>query len=75
MNSGNRIANASDNPDWKASLIKEYDSILTSDSYYKNRAVVRRMVAVLYAFDNQMLGKVLTIITLDYDSIDLTSEA
>jgi hypothetical protein len=49
--------------------------MLTSDSYYKNRAVVRRIVAALCAFDNQMLGKVLTIIALDYDSIDLTFEA
>jgi hypothetical protein len=74
MSSGNRIANASNSPDWKASLIKEYDFVLTSDGYCKNRVVVRRMVTALCAFDDQMLGKVFMIIILDYNSIDLIFE-
>lgn len=68
-----RIAETA-NPEFKAQLVEEYDSILDPDGYCKNRPLVRRMVAALCAYDDQILGKVLSKMAQDSDGVDLTSE-
>lgn len=58
----------------KANLIKEDNTRSGRDSYYINKPVVRRIIAALYAYNDQILGKILTKITLDYKGINLASE-
>ncbi|KAH6957463.1 hypothetical protein DER45DRAFT_540209 [Fusarium avenaceum] len=53
----------------RATLMKEYDSKSGSDGYCRNKSVVRRMIAALWACNNQFLGKVLTEMALNYDGI------
>lgn len=57
------------------SLVEEYDSKPGPDGYCRNKPVVRRMVAALCAYNDQLLGKILTEVALDYDGIDLASES
>ncbi|MBE3045386.1 hypothetical protein IMZ48_23115 [Candidatus Bathyarchaeota archaeon] len=57
-----------------ADLISQYDSKEGPDGYCGNKPVVRRMIAALCAYDNQLLGKVLTRVALD-DGVDLSSES
>ncbi|KAH7471991.1 hypothetical protein FOMA001_g13814 [Fusarium oxysporum f. sp. matthiolae] len=59
----------------KANLVKEYDAASDHDGYCMNKPVVRRIVAALCAYDDQILGKVLTKMALDHEGIDLTSES
>jgi len=56
------------------SLVEAYDSKPGPDGYCKNKPVVRRMIAALCAYDDQLLGKILTKLAVDYDGIDLASE-
>ncbi|KAG7411952.1 hypothetical protein Forpe1208_v009601 [Fusarium oxysporum f. sp. rapae] len=59
----------------KANLIKEYNTAPNPDGYYINKPAVHRIIAALYAYDNQILGKALTKMALDHEGIDLTSES
>lgn len=68
------MAAAAQNPEYTAQLIQEYDSKPSPDGYCKNRPLVRRMVAALCAYDDQILGKVLSKTALDSDGVDLASE-
>ena len=65
---------ATDDQGYHAILLKEYDSHAGHDGYCENKPVVRRMIAALCAYDDQLLGKVLTKITLDSGGVDLASE-
>jgi hypothetical protein len=59
----------------KANLMKEYDAVSDPDGYCMNKPVVRRIIAALCAYDDQILGKVLTKMTLDHEGIDMASES
>lgn len=59
----------------KANLMKEYDAAPDPDGYCMNKPVVRRIIAALCAYDDQILGKALTKMALDHEGIDLTSES
>lgn len=58
----------------EADLIEKYDSPPSPDGYCGNKQVVQRIIAALCAYDDQLLGKVLSKIAIDHHSIDLTSE-
>ncbi|KJZ68433.1 hypothetical protein HIM_12177 [Hirsutella minnesotensis 3608] len=47
---------------------------IIEDGLCQNKPVVRRMMAALCAWDDQLLGKVLTKMTLEQDNVDITSE-
>jgi hypothetical protein len=57
-----------------AGLAAQYDSAKGRDGFCGNRSVVRRMMAALLTYDDQILGKVLTRLVLDHSSVDLGSE-
>ncbi|KAK2471143.1 hypothetical protein H9L39_17374 [Fusarium oxysporum f. sp. albedinis] len=59
----------------KANLVKEYDAAPDHDGYCRNKPVVRRIIAALCAYDDQILGKALTKMALDHEGIGLTSES
>lgn len=46
---------------------------LVDDGLCQNKPVVRRMMAALCAWDNQLLGKVLTKVILEHDKVDITT--
>ncbi|KAK3896487.1 hypothetical protein C8A05DRAFT_20543, partial [Staphylotrichum tortipilum] len=55
-------------------LIAKYDSAKGNDGFCENRSVVRRMIAALLTYDDQILGKVLTGLVLDHYGVDLGDE-
>lgn len=55
-------------------LIAQYDSHQGRDGYCENRSVVRRMIAALSTYDNQILGKVLMWLVLAHYSVDFGDE-
>uniref|UniRef100_A0A0D2XRY5 Uncharacterized protein n=2 Tax=Fusarium oxysporum (strain Fo5176) TaxID=660025 RepID=A0A0D2XRY5_FUSOF len=59
----------------EADLMESRDATSNYDGYCENTPVVRRMIAALCAYDNQILGKVLTKTTLDHENLDLTLES
>ncbi|KAH6628948.1 hypothetical protein F5144DRAFT_329383 [Chaetomium tenue] len=65
---------ASRQPEDRARLAAQYDSAQGRDGFCGNRPVVRRMMAALLAYDDQILGKVLTRLVLDHSGVDLGSE-
>ncbi|KAG4279168.1 hypothetical protein FPRO04_13668 [Fusarium proliferatum] len=58
----------------EATLMEGRDAMSNNDGFCENKPVVRRMIAALCAYDDQILGKVLTRMTLDHEGMDLTSE-
>jgi hypothetical protein len=58
----------------RANLMEGRDIVFNNDGFCENKSVVRRMIAALCTYDDQILAKVLTRMTLDYEGMDLTSE-
>lgn len=74
MRIGFQLEKAATKPRTLAHLIAEYDSKQSLDGYCQNRPVVRRMIAALSCYDDQILGKVMTWLSLHHYYVNLGDE-